>query len=105
MWAAHVARRQLQDGLAALDLPVPPTDPAGRRAVTAVLARLRASCLVRSAVLQAWDAGHGRPRALVIGVRSAGDGVAAHAWLEGERQPRPFFELVRHPAPPIAELP
>ena len=61
-----------------------------------------ATCLVRSALLQRWDADHGVNRPLVVGVaRDAEAGVSAHAWLEGERHAN-FEELLRRPPPKAA---
>lgn len=56
---------------------------------------------MRSAVLQQWDASHGRPRDLVIGVTSPADGFRAHAWLEGEPAwlSAGFHELARRGPP------
>jgi hypothetical protein len=77
--------------------PPPLPDSAGR-AVAGVLARTKASCLVRSLVLQAWHAAHDRQRDVVVGVRHADGAVEAHAWLEGEQNDGDFVELVRRPA-------
>jgi len=66
--------------------------------VAAVLARRPASCLERALVLQRWDAAHGRPRDVVIGVTSPAD-FSAHAWLDGDPAGAgPFQELLRLPA-------
>lgn len=70
-----------------------------RTIVVATLWGLRATCLVRSAVLQRWDAEHGVARSLHIGVRRSDGGVEAHAWLDGERVDTDFSELHRRPAP------
>ena len=78
----------------------PPRFPAGRRAVASVLHRRRATCLERSLVLQAWDAAHGSPRDVVIGVTSPSPEFRAHAWLDGEETcgHGEFVERVRiHP--------
>ncbi len=86
-----------RDGLAATSgLSTPPTASARHRRIVAGLLRRR-SCLVRSAVLQRWDADHGHGRPLVIGVARDGDGYAAHAWLEGERSGDGFVDLHRRP--------
>ncbi len=50
-----------------------------------VLARTKASCLVRLLVLQSLHAAHDRHHDVVVGVRHAAGAVEAHAWLEGER--------------------
>ena len=81
---------------------LPPVPPVGRHAtpaVLAVLARMRASCLVRSVVLQRWFLAHGEARQLVIGVTAPGDGFRAHAWLDGESEEdhRGLVELLRRP--------
>lgn len=88
-WAQRAARRVRRDlaadGLDQLSVLPPPPLPNGcRRRVVAVLGIRRDTCLVRSAVLQAWDAAHGRPRDLVIGVTAPGPGFRAHAWLDGD---------------------
>lgn len=109
VWALRASRRtrrQLrEDELdhAIVDLPrVPNLSERAERGVSAVLARRRDTCLVRAIVRQHWEAAHGRPRELVIGVapRNGGD-LRAHAWLEGD-PPHPdgdYRELLRRPAP------
>ena len=90
MWWARRAACQVRTdldggGLEELVVPPPPPLPRGcRRWVAAVLRSRGDTCLVRSAVLQAWDAAHGRPRDLIIGVTAPGEGFKAHAWLEGD---------------------
>ena len=72
-----------------------------RRTVSAVLRLAGSSCLVRSAVLQRWDAAHGQLRSLMVGVTRTPDGaVVAHAWLEGDPRTEGYVELHRHP--PVA---
>lgn len=95
----RLERRLGRDGIEALDGIEPaPALPARHRTTVAAALRLRrATCLVRSAVLQRWDADHGRPRDLVIGVRGRAGRFVAHAWLEGERRGNGFVELHRHP--------
>ena len=99
--AARRARRHLvRGGLDGIILPaVPPLPYEGRRAVGAVLRHRSDTCLVRATVRQAWDAAHGHPRDLVIGVTAPGSGFKAHAWLEGDPpcQSEGFHELTRHP--------
>lgn len=56
------------------------------RGVRGALRRLHESCLVNAIVLQAWEAGHGRRRDLVVGITGP-DGFSAHAWLEGDPVP------------------
>lgn len=78
----------------------PALPPSARMAVLGVLQRTRASCLERSVILQAWDAAHGRPCDLIIGVTAPGGGFQAHAWLDGEPSGGDFTELKRL-APPV----
>jgi hypothetical protein len=68
--------------------------------MNAVLRRGGYTCLVRAAVRQAWDAAHGRPRDLIIGVNSPADDFQAHAWLDGDPAEgfREFHELLRRSA-------
>jgi hypothetical protein len=83
------------------DISQSPAVGASHRAtVAAVLGLAGATCLVRSAVLQRWDADHGRPRPLLVGVaRNDGGTVEAHAWLDGEGSGQGFIELHRRPPP------
>lgn len=101
--AGHRARRHLRNhSLASLVVRPPPVLPRGcRRWAVAVLRVRRDSCLVRSTVLQAWDAAHGRPRAVVIGVTAPGAGFKAHAWLDGEpaAASEGYTEVSRHLPP------
>jgi hypothetical protein len=81
-------------------LPAAPELPnEAARGVYAVLRRRTDTCLVRSMVLQTWDAAHGRPRDLIVGVTSPSDGFQAHAWLEGDPpcEAEGFRELLRRP--------
>ena len=55
---------------------------AAARPVNLVAARLRATCLTRSLVLQWILARRGIGTELKVGVRNEGDGLRAHAWLE-----------------------
>ncbi len=113
LWWAERAARQTRRDLAAdrlddLVVTMPPPLPEGdRRWVAALLRVRRQTCLVQSAVLQAWDASHGQPRDLVIGVTAPSDGFRAHAWLEGDpaSRSRGFSELSRRPAPAIPGAP
>ncbi len=113
LWWAERAARQTRRDLAADrldDLVVampPPLPESDRRWVAALLRVRRQTCLVRSAVLQAWDASHGRQRDLVIGVTAPSDGFRAHAWLEGDpaSSSRGFSELSRRPAPAVPGTP
>ena len=79
--------------------PPPPSRPRDRAIAAATLWCLRASCLVRAAVLQRWDSEHGVGRALHIGVRQSNSGVQAHAWLDGDRVASDFSELHVRPSP------
>lgn len=81
---------------------VPAVPEAARRGMLGVLRRSRASCLIRATVVQAWEAAHGRPRDLLIGVTSPGSGFRAHAWLDGDppHSDEGYVELFRHPAAP-----
>jgi hypothetical protein len=104
-WAWRQARRTIAglpvDGIDALDrvAAAPPVAAHHRGTASAALRLSGATCLVRSAVLQRWDADHDRLRPLVIGVsKSAEEGFAAHAWLEGD-SPGGFVELHRRPPP------
>ena len=103
-WTARAlrqARRTLRaGGVAGARVGAPPPLPrSAGRGVEAVLRRSRASCLERALVLQRWEAAHGVPAAVVIGVQGPARGFRAHAWLEG----RPdgladaYDELVRLP--------
>ena len=101
-WAARrrLARSLRTDGIEAIGNlePLPPAGARHRSAVSAVMRLTGATCLVRSAVLQHWDAAHDRPRPLVVGVARRPDGaIAAHAWLDGERSGNGFVELHRRP--------
>lgn len=105
-WARRAARRVRQDLAAGgiedlVVLPPPPLPRGCRRWVVAVLRARGDTCLVRSAVLQAWDAAHGQPRDLVIGVTAPGEGFVAHAWLEGEPASvsTGYTEVSRRPPP------
>lgn len=111
-WAQRAASRTKADLAAStLDELVvlqPPALPTGcRRWVATTLRVRRDSCLVRSAVLQTWDASHGRPRDLVIGVTAPAAGFKAHAWLDGEPASvsAGYVELTRRPPPTTAGRP
>ncbi len=96
-------RHQLRSGgLDSLRMSTPPRDagPAAERALAGVLRRRGASCLESAVVRQAWRAGHGDQRDVVIGVRPPADGFQAHAWLAGDPEDtaaNPFTELTREP--------
>ncbi len=104
-WALMALRRvrhQLDvGGLDDITVPPPPPLPmAARRGVVGVLRRRGATCLTSAAVLQRWDAAHGRYRAIVIGVTPPSEGFRAHAWLDGDPpcHGEGFQELLRRPA-------
>lgn len=103
-WTVLAIRRLRRDldaiGLEATSrLAHAPAAPVQQRRIVAALLRVAgATCLVRAAVLQRWDADHGRPRALVIGVAPSAGGYLAHAWLEGERAGG-YVELYRRAVP------
>jgi hypothetical protein len=69
--------------------------------VRTTLSVLKASCLERSLILQAWHASTGDPRDIVIGVSGPGEPFGAHAWLAGLETPADagFHELHRVPPP------
>jgi len=82
--ARRTARQQLPSGLAAVRLPpVPDLPETAAGAVRAALRVVRATCLERALVAQAWHQAHGASRDLVVGVTSPRD-FRAHAWLEGD---------------------
>jgi hypothetical protein len=106
-WALRAARRTRRllasDGLeAALGPPPPPRLPAEAiRGVRGALRRRGETCLVKSIVIQSWEAAHGRRRDLIIGVTSPSE-FGAHAWLEGDAvvsADKPFEELLRRSLP------
>jgi hypothetical protein len=77
--------------------PPPPLPTEAERGVHAVLRRRPNSCLERSLVLQSWLTAHGQQHDVVIGVQAPSNGFRAHAWLDGEADPRSadFQELLR----------
>jgi hypothetical protein len=104
LWAAGAlrkTRRALRKGrFTDVEVSSPPTlPPRAGRGVRAVLRRSDPTCLERALVLQAWETAQGGPRDVVIGVRGSGDALAAHAWLEGERNGDlgQYEELMRVP--------
>ena len=105
-WAFVALRRTRRDlaahGLDGAHVAPPPRLPASARAgVTAVVHRRPSTCLERALVLQRWDADHGAPGDVVIGVVGPSDGFLAHAWLETlpERPAVAFEEILRLHAP------
>ena len=105
-WAVLALRRARRDlaarGLEGVWVASPPRLPASARVgVLAVVRRRPSTCLERALVLQRWEADHGEPTDVVIGVRGGGDDFRAHAWLEGmpDAGPHAFHEILRLPAP------
>ncbi len=100
--AVRASERGYADrGLGQVELPAPPDVPDGAvRGVRAVLRRSGARCLVRSTVLQRWEAAQGRPRDLVVGVTKPSEEFKAHAWLDGDPpcHSEGFVELTRRSA-------
>ncbi len=81
----HVRRQLARRSLDQVVVPPPPPLPdRARRGVSAMLRRRGATCLLQALVLQHWDAAHGQPRDLVIGVTPPSTGFRAHAWLDGD---------------------
>lgn len=106
-WTARAlwqARRSLRrGGVTGARVAAPPTLPGSAgRGVHAVLRRSPATCLERALVLQRWEAAHGAPAAVVIGVRGPARGFRAHAWLDGraDRLSGAYEELARLPPEP-----
>ncbi|MGI8792290.1 MAG: lasso peptide biosynthesis protein [Acidimicrobiales bacterium] len=103
LWAfiqVRRARRVIGVGLPSPGALRPPWPATGNdpRPVRAVLRRTGATCLVRSLVLQAWEASHGVERDVIVGVTGRAD-FHAHAWLDGDPSGSEitFTELVRVP--------
>ena len=101
-WSWSEARRLPESlrhqGMAAIDtIRRAPPVAAGHRPTVVVILRLAgANCLERSAILQRWDTDHDGGRALVVGVARDSEGeIAAHAWLEGEREGEGYLPLHR----------
>jgi transglutaminase superfamily protein len=105
-WAYAALRRTsrslARDGLQGAHVDPPPRLPASAGAgVFAVARRRPATCLERALVLQRWEAEHGDPADVLIGVRGASGDFRAHAWLETMPDAPPgAFEIIhRLPAP------
>jgi hypothetical protein len=105
VWTVRALRRAKRDlaqlGLEGTHVPPPPTLPAGaRRGVMAVIKRKPNTCLERALVLQSWEAAHGAPSDVVIGVPGRGGDFVAHAWLESmpDGQATGYHEIHRIPA-------
>lgn len=104
LWALHalrLAQRHVRTvPIADFALPAAPALPAAsRRGVEAVLRRRPHTCLEGSLVRQAWFAGQGVARDVIIGSLTS-PRFSAHAWLEGE--PSAYDELLRLP-PAVGE--
>jgi Transglutaminase-like superfamily len=103
-WATRSIRRARHTRLGTGGWPrlpeVPSLPPSASRGVSAALRVLRANCLDRAIVFQAWHLALGEERALVIGVTAPSTGFTAHAWLEGDPpcHSEGFYELTRRPA-------
>jgi len=105
-WALLSLRRARRDlaarGLEGTWVAGPPRLPASARAgVLAVVRRRPSTCLERALVLQRWEADHGAPSDVVIGVRGTSPNFEAHAWLDEmpDAGPHAFHEILRLPAP------
>jgi len=105
-WAIVALRRTRRDlvrlGLDGARVSPPPSlPPHARRGVLAVIRRRPTTCLERALVLQRWEAAHGGPSDVVIGVPGPGPGFVAHAWLESmpDGLAAGYHELLRIPAP------
>jgi hypothetical protein len=105
-WAVRALRSTRRDlrrhGLDGARVAPPPRLPAGaRRGVFAVIRRKPNSCLERALVLQRWEAAHGAPSDVVIGIPGRGGDFVAHAWLESmpDGQAAGYHEIHRIPAP------
>ena len=104
---AFLALRRTRRSLAAHGLqgarvaPPPRLPDSAGAGVLAVARRWPATCLERALVLQRWEAEHGGPADVVIGVRGAVDDFRAHAWLETmpDAPPGAFEVIHRLPAP------
>jgi len=96
------AQRQLaRGGFESLELAPPPPLPYEAKGGVQLALRLSSrSCLVQSAVRQAWYAAFGREVDLVIGVTHPSAGFKAHAWLETDPPSSRdgYLELARRPA-------
>ncbi|HUR22263.1 MAG TPA: hypothetical protein VMZ73_00160 [Acidimicrobiales bacterium] len=66
--------------------------------MTVILRLAGANCLERSAILQRWETDHDGGRPLVVGVARDAEGeIAAHAWLDGDREGDDYLPLHRRP--------
>ena len=95
-----------RDGTRPVRLRRPPSCRLGAgRTVERLLWMSRATCLVRSCVLQNWHAANGVRYDVVVGVVSPRRGFRAHAWLDrpGAAPPADFTEMMRIPCAEVAE--
>jgi hypothetical protein len=97
----QVRKGLARDGLDGAHVKPPPRLPASaRRGVFAAMRRRESTCLERALVLQRWEAAHGAPSDVVIGVPGRGRDFVAHAWLESmpDAQAGAYHEIHRIPA-------
>lgn len=101
-WAARatwqVRMRLRESGFDDCRVSAPPNVPReASRGVNAALGLLRPSCLERAIVVQRWLFAQGEPRDVVVGVAGSLDTFRAHAWVDGEADPRQsdFKEITR----------
>ena len=106
LWTARSLRKAKRElasrGLEGAHVSPPPLLPAhARRGVMAVIRRKPNTCLERALVLQRWEASHGAPSDVVIGVPDRGADFVAHAWLDHmpDGQAAAYHEIHRIPAP------
>ena len=93
VWAWRALRALRRDlkvvGLEAVVAPCPRSvvSRPGELGVRSVLWLGRATCLERSLIVQRLLAVAGRPHEVAIGVKSADEAFAAHAWVVGHDDP------------------
>jgi hypothetical protein len=97
--ASVLVRPRLRRYGPGVELPPVPVTVGGRgeRTVRVVCRLTRLNCLQSALVRQAWAAGHGQERRLIVGVTSPSDGFEAHAWLEGDPEDPRFTTLRTSP--------
>ena len=102
---SRVRARHVVHASGLTDLTLDPAPPLGLHnvgKVERVLAITRATCLVRSAVVQRWLADNGQNVDLIVGVTAPSRGFKAHAWLDREAErhnSETFTEIARIRAP------
>jgi hypothetical protein len=99
--AVRRVRRDLGADGSSATVSSPPSLPVSAgRGMTAVLRRMKPSCLEEALVIQSWMTAHGDRREIVIGVART-DRITAHAWIDGsdDESPATYDELYRLPAP------